>query len=116
MDFDKDQSLKEWAKDKPLSILQLDPADRAVLRIAAKECESFIYIRDFQLAARGPHVARYTIFVAREAFRVGPFGLDFCSFIMDWTPKMEHPPPSRQENPGYGPAPLCIWPAKYLSM
>ncbi|GLH06626.1 Microtubule-actin cross-linking factor 1 like protein [Gryllus bimaculatus] len=24
-----------WAKDKPLSILQLDPADRAVLRIAA---------------------------------------------------------------------------------
>lgn len=34
MDFDADQSLKEWAKDKPLSILQLDPADRAVLRIA----------------------------------------------------------------------------------
>jgi hypothetical protein len=37
MDFDSDQSLKEWAKDKPLSILQLDPADRAVLRIAG-EC------------------------------------------------------------------------------
>ncbi|KAF0769949.1 microtubule-actin cross-linking factor 1 isoform X6 [Aphis craccivora] len=34
MDFDSDQSLKDWAKDKPLSILQLDPADRAVLRIA----------------------------------------------------------------------------------
>lgn len=34
MDFDTDESLKEWAKDKPLSILQLDPADRAVLRIA----------------------------------------------------------------------------------
>ncbi|XP_065222471.1 microtubule-actin cross-linking factor 1 isoform X5 [Planococcus citri] len=34
MDFDADQSLKEWVKDKPLSILQLDPADRAVLRIA----------------------------------------------------------------------------------
>lgn len=32
MEFD--QSLEEWAKDKPLSILQLDPADRAVLRIA----------------------------------------------------------------------------------
>ncbi|EDW47783.1 GM20245 [Drosophila sechellia] len=29
------ESLSEWAKDKPLSILQLDPADRAVLRIAA---------------------------------------------------------------------------------
>ncbi|XP_049546720.1 dystonin isoform X25 [Anopheles darlingi] len=28
------ESLAEWAKDKPLSILQLDPADRAVLRIA----------------------------------------------------------------------------------
>ena len=36
MDFDTDESLKEWAKDKPLSILQLDPADRAVLRIAGK--------------------------------------------------------------------------------
>jgi len=34
MEFD--QSLEEWAKDKPLSILQLDPADRAVLRIAGK--------------------------------------------------------------------------------
>lgn len=30
------ESLSEWAKDKPLSILQLDPADRAVLRIAGK--------------------------------------------------------------------------------
>ncbi|KAF6197688.1 hypothetical protein GE061_008654, partial [Apolygus lucorum] len=34
MDFESDVSLKEWCKDKPLSILQLDPADRAVLRIA----------------------------------------------------------------------------------
>ena len=33
------QSLDDWAKDKPLSILQLDPADRAVLRIAGM----FIY-------------------------------------------------------------------------
>lgn len=38
MDFDADKSLKEWAKDKPLSILQLDPADRAVLRIAGTVC------------------------------------------------------------------------------
>ncbi|OWR40885.1 microtubule-actin cross-linking factor 1 like protein [Danaus plexippus plexippus] len=36
MEFENDFSLKEWAKDKPLSILQLDPADRAVLRIAGK--------------------------------------------------------------------------------
>lgn len=37
------ESLSEWAKDKPLSILQLDPADRAVLRIAGKApaCVSF---------------------------------------------------------------------------
>ena len=35
MEFDR-QSLDEWAKDKPLSILQLDPADRAVLKIAGK--------------------------------------------------------------------------------
>ncbi|XP_026332618.1 plectin-like [Hyposmocoma kahamanoa] len=34
MEYENDFSLKEWAKDKPLSILQLDPADRAVLRIA----------------------------------------------------------------------------------
>uniref|UniRef100_A0ABD2XTK8 Calponin-homology (CH) domain-containing protein n=1 Tax=Trichogramma kaykai TaxID=54128 RepID=A0ABD2XTK8_9HYME len=34
MEFELDGSLKEWAKDKPLSVLQLDPADRAVLRIA----------------------------------------------------------------------------------
>lgn len=34
------ESLSEWAKDKPLSILQLDPADRAVLRIAGeRKCE-----------------------------------------------------------------------------
>ncbi|RWS15095.1 hypothetical protein B4U79_04783, partial [Dinothrombium tinctorium] len=28
------QSLEEWVKSQPLSILQLDPADRAVLKIA----------------------------------------------------------------------------------
>ncbi|CAD7011501.1 unnamed protein product [Ceratitis capitata] len=40
------ESLSEWAKDKPLSILQLDPADRAVLRIAVldayRNVENFI--------------------------------------------------------------------------
>ena len=30
-------TLEEWARDKPLSILQLDPADRAVLRIAGEQ-------------------------------------------------------------------------------
>lgn len=35
------EGLMEWAKDKPLSILQLDPADRAVLRIAGE----FVFIK-----------------------------------------------------------------------
>lgn len=35
------ESLSEWAKDKPLSILQLDPADRAVLRIAGEFTKYF---------------------------------------------------------------------------
>lgn len=37
------ESLSEWAKDKPLSILQLDPADRAVLRIAGKSSQLPIF-------------------------------------------------------------------------
>lgn len=44
MDFDSDQSLKEWAKDKPLSILQLDPADRAVLRIAGNVVSHYMLL------------------------------------------------------------------------
>lgn len=44
MEFELDGSLKEWVKDKPLSILQLDPADRAVLRIAGR-CQSlFLFL------------------------------------------------------------------------
>lgn len=42
------ESLAEWAKDKPLSILQLDPADRAVLRIAGEHTKYYddkLYIR-----------------------------------------------------------------------
>ena len=34
LDYPYGLTLEEWARDKPLSILQLDPADRAVLRIA----------------------------------------------------------------------------------
>ncbi|GIY19623.1 hypothetical protein CDAR_274212 [Caerostris darwini] len=37
-------SLSEWMKDKPLSILQLDPADRAVLRIA----EAYSFYMEFR--------------------------------------------------------------------
>ncbi|GFR12876.1 uncharacterized protein TNCT_675221 [Trichonephila clavata] len=39
-------SLSEWMKDKPLSILQLDPADRAVLRIAGEGQYSNVVIRE----------------------------------------------------------------------
>lgn len=45
MEFENDFSLKEWAKDKPLSILQLDPADRAVLRIAGNVSFLVFYIK-----------------------------------------------------------------------
>ena len=41
------ESLSEWAKDKPLSILQLDPADRAVLRIAGKSTNIFPFFYFF---------------------------------------------------------------------
>ena len=43
MELDR-QSLDEWAKDKPLSILQLDPADRAVLKIAGM----FYFLNTYQ--------------------------------------------------------------------
>lgn len=36
MDFDKDPTLQEWTREQPLSVLALDSADRAVLRIAGK--------------------------------------------------------------------------------
>ena len=35
MEIDR-ASLEAWCRDQPLSILQLDPADRAVLRVAGK--------------------------------------------------------------------------------
>ena len=35
MEFDR-QALEAWQRDQPLSVLQLDPADRAVLRIAGR--------------------------------------------------------------------------------
>lgn len=41
------ESLSEWAKDKPLSILQLDPADRAVLRIAGELIANMEYLHTF---------------------------------------------------------------------
>ena len=43
MEFDR-QSLEAWQRDQPLSVLQLDPADRAVLRIAGRKL-----FRDFYL-------------------------------------------------------------------
>ena len=52
MDFELDSTLEEWAKDKPISILQLDPVDRAVLRIAGQNIflYYFFYIISLYLA------------------------------------------------------------------
>ena len=36
MEYDR-LSLEAWQKDQPLSILQLDAADRAVLRVAGRD-------------------------------------------------------------------------------
>ena len=41
MDFDR-AALEEWQKQQPLAILQLDPSDRVVLRVAGKT--HFYYI------------------------------------------------------------------------
>ena len=35
MDIDR-VALEEWQKNQPLAILQLDPSDRVVLRVAGK--------------------------------------------------------------------------------
>lgn len=40
MDIDR-QALEEWQKQQPLCILSLDPADRAVLRVAGKQDTHF---------------------------------------------------------------------------
>nr|CAH0098217.1 unnamed protein product [Daphnia galeata] len=53
LDYHYGLSLEEWARDKPLSILQLDPADRAVLRIAGlalKGISSVLVISGYQLS------------------------------------------------------------------
>ena len=36
LSMEYEQTLEEWSRAQPLSILQLDSADRAVLRIAGK--------------------------------------------------------------------------------
>ena len=36
--------LEAWQRDQPLSILQLDPADRAVLRVAGWSNFSILYL------------------------------------------------------------------------
>lgn len=43
--MDLGPSLAEWTREQPLSILQLDPADRAVLRIAGEQQPSIRYFR-----------------------------------------------------------------------
>ena len=51
MDIDR-EALEEWQKNQPLCILSLDPADRAVLRVAGRITKStyiivFLLRRDY---------------------------------------------------------------------
>ena len=41
MEIDR-QALEEWQKHQPLAILQLDPSDRVVLRVAGKPNLNFL--------------------------------------------------------------------------
>ncbi|CAH0551942.1 unnamed protein product [Brassicogethes aeneus] len=50
MEFDKDPTLQEWTREQPLSVLALDSADRAVLRIA----DSLRTMLKQLLAKKGP--------------------------------------------------------------
>lgn len=42
MDIDR-LALEEWQKNQPLAILQLDPSDRVVLRVAGKKQLLLVY-------------------------------------------------------------------------
>ena len=42
MDIDR-IALEEWQKNQPLAILQLDPSDRVVLRVAGRTLSYFIF-------------------------------------------------------------------------
>lgn len=68
MEFELDGSLKEWVKDKPLSILQLDPADRAVLRIAG-ECQLSFLVSVFISRLRTYILEFFAVYVSPSAFR-----------------------------------------------
>lgn len=52
MDFDKDPTLQEWTREQPLSVLALDSADRAVLRIAG-ECFFFLDYNSYLICVIG---------------------------------------------------------------
>ncbi len=56
MDIDR-RALEEWQKGQPLAVLQLDPSDRVVLRVAGKTERIFISlsitILDFLSSSRG---------------------------------------------------------------
>jgi hypothetical protein len=100
------QSLEEWAKDKPLSILQLDPADRAVLRIAGKVHASLFKLHagdtlpllncqrknDFFTNPTGfillrlSHCLAILIGIQRatQFFFAGSFVSYFCSLTLTW--------------------------------
>ena len=52
MDIDR-EALEEWQKNQPLCILSLDPADRAVLRVAGRIITNTYINRDMKKQSRG---------------------------------------------------------------
>lgn len=43
MDRIDNEELKEWSQNQPLSILRLDPIDRAILKISGKSRQSSVF-------------------------------------------------------------------------
>lgn len=54
MDRLDNEELKEWSQNQPLSILRLDPIDRAILKISGTEMSSFFYTISDSLSSALP--------------------------------------------------------------
>lgn len=67
MEIDR-KALEEWQRNQPLSILQLDPADRAVLLIAGKTNDIFVCDSDIWNLRVDRH---------KKAFDIGTFRYPF---------------------------------------
>ena len=86
MEFDR-LSLEAWQRDQPLSILQLDPADRAVLRIAgwSINCKSISYLNIWykSLNIKYSHATFLSLFKIRIQMR--PNKNKLMETIREWS-------------------------------